>query len=508
MRRRQLLTTTAGLVGVAGAASGRRTALPSTHSRDRSSTVASQDSPTPTQTDGSEFGPLGQVSVPEIKEAVVGSRGSTVFAAVTDGFATIDVSDPTSPTVLAERRELLADRPGGPMRQVYDVKRDGDTLVVVGPANPQRDVVNAAVFYDVSDPEIPEQTAVHETRYPIHNCDFAGGVAYLTGNWRSQSAMVAVEYDGSSATEISRWSIAEESAQWESVYRGLWALHDITVHDDHAYLAHWDAGTWIVDVADPTRPSLVTRVRGRPAEELAALETSQARREALSRPGNDHHTAVSDDGDLLGIGVEAWNASEGGPGPGGITLYDISTPTEPQRLSRIEPPSTPNATYSNEGTTTTSHNFDFDGDRLYTSWYQGGVRVFDVSDPANPTELAAYRNDDETSFWTAVSAGDFFVAPSGEKIGENYPGRLYTFPDPGVDGYSGPSNPLRPETDTPSETATATDTPTTTSDVGTSSETAAEGATTTSGSGPGFGIVGSLAALGIGAWRLRRRRGE
>jgi hypothetical protein len=68
------------------------------------------------------------------------------------------------------------------------------------------------------------------------------------------------------------------------------------------------------------------------------------------------------------------------------------------------------------------------------------------------------------------------------------------------------STPTPTPTDTPEPTVTRTPTPMTTP---TRTPPATETATdTTSGSGPGFGVVGTLATLGIGALSRRISRGE
>ncbi|MFC7044491.1 hypothetical protein ACFQH6_02900 [Halobacteriaceae archaeon GCM10025711] len=82
------------------------------------------------------YRPLGSVPVDGAKEVVVGDDARTAYVATTDGFATVDLSTSSDPTVLAERRDLLGDREDGPLRQIYDVKVAGDRLVVAGPANP------------------------------------------------------------------------------------------------------------------------------------------------------------------------------------------------------------------------------------------------------------------------------------------------------------------------------------------------------------------------------------
>lgn len=426
-----------------------------------------------------ELDPLGRATVRGAKEAVVDPAGKTAYVAATDGFATVDLSDPGSPQVLAERRGLLADRQNGPMAQVFDAKLDDDRLLVVGPANPT-DVVHAALLYDVSDPAAPERMAVHETDYPIHNCDLAGDVAYLTGNDGDRNALVLIDTDA--GQELGRWSVVDVDERWADVDPILRVVHDVRVQDGVAYLAYWDAGTWLVDVSDPASPSLLAKVRGRPPDELATLGRSEVRIEQGELPGNDHYVAPNDDGSLLGIGMEAWDNTEtsASGGPGGIELWDISDPSNPTRQATISPPPTPDPTF--DGVWTTSHNFEFRGDRLYTSWYRGGVRLFDVSDPTHPHELRAWRDRDRASFWTAQAAvpGSFFVASSVGQSGAlpsrtptggiDEPAGVYTFPEPPLDASTGTGS--------------------------------ADPSGVTGVLGTGFGAVAGLA--GLGAWLVHR----
>jgi hypothetical protein len=490
MDRRQFLTATLGAAALPGVVGG---------------VPASQSS----------YGPLGQVALDGVKEAVLDESGTVAFCAVGDGFAAVDVTDPANPTVVAERRGLLADRPNGPMSGIYDVKYDAGTLLVVGPANSGNP--KAALFYDVSDPASPEQLGVYDTGYPIHNSDFVDGVAYLTANTSNSNGLVLVDPNDGDPESVGSWSITTAESGWNRVNTAVWSLHDVYVQDDVAYIAHWDAGTWMVDVSDPTAPELVTKVRGRPPSQFADMGFQQIAFEQLQPPGNDHYVAVNEDASLLGVGMESWDARQDDDrgGPSGIDLYDISTPTDPQALATIEPPESSNATYS--GIWTTSHNFEFHEDRLYTAWYQGGVRVFDVSDPADPVELAAWRDTDATSFWTARYATDgVFVASSGEHPSRDIPYRLYTFPDPDGDGTTGPVQPPGPPETPTTSTPTPTETTTTTAETGTETTTGtplpneasptADGAETSAGAGPGFGVLGTLAGLGLGAWRLQKRR--
>lgn len=490
---------TAGSVGAANAAGGRSSAG---RTRDVTESPTATGSPSDgTPADGvtatpEGYGPLGSVGLGGAKEAVVGEEGTTVYVAVTDGFAVVDAGDPGAPRVIYENRRVLDDVAGGPLQDIFDVKVDGNRLAVTGPGHPVReDVLMAVAVYDVSDPAAPERVAVHRTDFFNHNCFIRDGVVYLCGNYLSKdepNSLVTV--DAATGEELGRWSIVEVEPGWMDVQFGLWPLHDVWVGDGIAYLAHWDAGTWMVDVSDPAAPEPVAKVRGRPPSAFADLSGQEAGREETQPPGNDHLVQASADGSLVVIGVEAWDAdADDGTGrPGGVHLYDVSAPAKPEKLAFLEPPPTPDPTRN--GVWTTSHNFEVDGDRLYTSWYRGGVRTFDISEPTRPELLAAWRNSASTSFWTAQGADGFVVASSRKNpdrdssSGTSGGAAIYTFPEPHV----------ATPTATPTPTPTRSTTPTT------QDPPADDGQTETDA--PGFGPIVTLAGAGLGAWRYARRR--
>ena len=192
----------------------------------------------------------------------------------------------------------------------------------------------------------------------------------------------------------------------------------------------------------------------------------------------------------------------------------LSDPESPEKLATIEPEESESNAYRG-GTWTTSHNFDWVGDRLYTSWYNGGVKLYDVSDPANPEELAWWRQPDETSFWTAQAAveGEFFAATSlGSGLDNTDAATVFTFPDEAGDQSDPPSLVDEGSEATTSEDGTTAtmDGDTTTADDGTTGmgdETGdGDGGEDDSDGGgmPGFGIGAALAGLGLGLRRLRR----
>lgn len=467
MDRRDVLRAVGSLLGGTIAAGGAAT---SAAGRKPSEGDRTDSNPQPSGGTADAFAPLGSLAVPGAREAVVGPDGTTVYVAVGDGFAIVDVGEPTAPRIVGERRELLADAAGGPLSGIQDVAVDGDRLLVVGPAHPDEEAVKAALLYDVSDPAAPRRLAVHRADYPIHNAALRSGRAYLTANDGQDNRLEVVEVggEGAGSAVLGEWSPATVDEAWTDVPSSIVPLHDVRLRDDVAYCSYWDGGTWLVDVSDPSSPTAVGHAGERSAAELSAVEDPDL--EYTELPGNHHSSAVDESGTLLAIGREAWDADgDGTGGPGGIDLFDVTDPGAPRHRSNIAPPPTPDP--GRRGTWTTAHNFCLRDGVLYSAWYQGGVRVHDVSEPGSPRELAAWRDAEATRFWTAQRARAGLVASSmGTDAGD---AGLYTFPLPEAEAD-------------PTETTTT------------------PGAITATPGLDGFGVVTAVVAGGIAGLLARR----
>ena len=451
------------------------------------------------------YGPLGVVDVPGALEAVV-DDDRIAYVAVGDGYATVDLSDPADPRVLARRTDLLEEYEAGPLVNVQDVKVDGDTLAVAAPAHPRRNALYGLLVVDVSDPAAPRERGFLPTDFPVHNCDLADGRAYLTGNDGDRNALVVVDVDGDGdgdPVELGSWSLLDVDDAWGDVRGNRRTLHDVTVHDGIAVCAHWDAGTWLVDVSDPAEPTVLGRVE---APDPADLVDSTGPSPAVVPPGNHHYATVDETGDLLAVGKETFgvrvdrdgedDSSDGRivGGPGGVDLWDVSDPSAPVKESTIAPPTSDDPTF--DGTWTTAHNLDLSGETLYTSWYRGGVKRHDVRDPTEPVEESWWLAPGEASFWTAWSvvagATGYFVGSS--RGVDDVPGRLYTFPDRSGSQSDRPSLGSTTASETPSSPPTD------------SGESPAGSTVDVPGFGAASGLAGlaGLAALGVGGWWLSR----
>lgn len=468
MRRRAVLRT--GLGGLAGVVIGAGRGAANAASRR-----------------GDPYAPLARLAVSGAADCRVSADGGTAFVAVGDGFVAVDLA---TMEPVAAVRSIEADRDSGPLEGVADVAVDGDRLLVPGPANRRPGRTAGFALFDIADPAAPAQVAFHETAFPIHNAALAGGRAYLTAG----QSLVVVDVAGDDPVTVGRWSLADADPRWADVAPALWILHDVRVRGDLAVLSQWDAGTWLVDVTVPDAVTAVGRADGRSADELAAIESDQVRLAATQLPGNHHSAALSDDGSLLAVGAEAFDATvgDGIGGPGGIHLYDITDPSAPSPRATIAAPSAADETRG--GTWTTAHDFAFVGDRLVSAWYQGGVRLHDVSTPTAPAELAWWRRPAEAAFWTArPAADDTFVASATTLAGGDLFSGLYRFPNRPGEQSDPPSltdppstlSPTAPPTATPTATASLTSTP----------------------GQPGFGPGVSLGGIGaLLVWRRWRAR--
>jgi PGF-CTERM protein len=447
-----------------------------------------------------------KVQVDGLMNAVVGASGEEVYVAATNGFAVVDVSRPRRPTVLAERRGLLADRDSGPLRHVWDVKVSGDRLLVHGPAALGDD--GAIAVFDVTDPAEPVRVVHHETGHRIHNAYLDGDVAYLTGTDLYQRPVLVVDVSDGVAEEVGRFTPADHG--WTPR-----EIHDVYVHDDVLYACYWDAGTWLVDVSEPSEPEPLVRLG---FDQDAVASPSEDR-----LPGNDHYAQPNPSGDVLAIGKEAFAEGADSEGaPGGVELWDVSDPSDAARESIVAPPQPGDGAGAR-----TAHNFGWRGNRLYTAWYSGGVRVLDASDVAEPRLLAGWRAED-ASFWTAEPIHEGFVGADHASMSPDVePGWLYVFPEPSSDGAvpaprMDPAAPAVSTTDlassadhtatsaasttdpAPSEDTTASTvdrSPTTASPTRGTVEPSAEGT-------PGFGVTAALAGIGAGTYILGRRRSD
>ena len=332
------------------------------------------------------------------------------YAANFRGITTYDLSDPSSPA------------PGGfapgnfSSQDNRDVKVDGD---LAGIADNRETPGGGVTFYDVSDPSSPAEVSFYDAETDVHNHFIHGEYAYLV----QDDGMGVVDVsDPSEPTGVGRWrlrdfrpQLAEDTAD---------NLHDIYVQDDYCYLAYWDAGTVVLDATDPTDL--------RPVAHFGAYDGEDGAEGG--NPQNVHYVQPTPDRAYTIAGAETFFSTP----HGGTAIYH--TPTladyEPDKLDSIVPlagdvdgetgganqrtkKSRADAFYprpidfvrapsNTQDQVRTAHNSDLTNDKLFTAWYQGGIRAYDFGsiraqdgEGGELAEIAAWDPEGGDFFWSA-----------------------------------------------------------------------------------------------------------
>ena len=175
--------------------------------------------------------------------------------------------------------------------------------------------------------------------------------------------------------------------------------HDVSFHHIRGQIIGFcpgQGGTEIWDASDPLAPKAIARIPV-PFWQLP------------------HMVAVSPDGKVAAISDEAYVAHACDPASplGAMWFYDISDLSAPKLLGFVGPPRglLPLGSLSGSDTSCTAHNMNFiPGTRmLVTAWIAGGVNVLDLTDPAEPVEVAHFQGDQAIAMSAYWYRGKIFV---------------------------------------------------------------------------------------------------
>jgi len=156
--------------------------------------------------------------------------------------------------------------------------------------------------------------------------------------------------------------------------------HNVDVfpgHTNRAYVGYIDGGLAILDISDPTHPRTISIVR---------------------YVGPFTHTVFPIFARNLAFVSEEAVMDACADGPKHMAVWDIADETKP-RLISVAPYASNSAVLCKRGGRYGPHNIyedkpygpTFKSDRyMITSWFGGGVRVFDLADPLHPIEAAYY----------------------------------------------------------------------------------------------------------------------
>ncbi len=255
----------------------------------------------------------------------------------------VDISDPTTPT-LANTYFLPSPNE---FRSPQDVKV-ANGLLFIGLESGGTDVV---LIVDVRNPASPALLTKIQLPgfFSCHNTFYDNGFLYVVDSANPQVAVVDLRTynpDFAPATIT--------SALWTVTNVGTVFVHDITVRNGRLYAAGWDSGLFVYDVSDVanTAPALIGTTGG----------------------NNTHAMWPTDDGNFVVVGEER--------GGGGIKVYRIT-----DNAGSLSFTQTDSLVLSDDAFSV--HNQLMIGNRLYVSWYQAGLQVFDVNSLTGALEFFA-----------------------------------------------------------------------------------------------------------------------
>ena len=278
-----------------------------------------------------------------------------------------DVTDPASP-VLTD--SLIVDA-----RTTNDVKvsENGELCVISREGASNRR--NGIVIVDCTDPRNIEIISTYDDELTggVHNLFIHEDHVYAVNNG-IRFDVINIE-DPANPYRVGRFELDTPGH----------AIHDIWIVDGIAYTSNWNDGVAVIDVGggdrggSPENPVEIARFRDIGGATHAAFP--------YRSPTGKFYIFIGDE-----IGAPAFDGQEDGRTPefmaGYIHVVDFTDPENPEEVARYEIPEAG------------SHNMWIDEDRLYAAFYQGGLRVLDISGELKGNlyhqgrEIAVYKSYD------------------------------------------------------------------------------------------------------------------
>jgi hypothetical protein len=286
--------------------------------------------------------------------------GGMAHVAGFNGLDIIDVRNPAAPVALG--------RYAGAFNDVLIVHGDGRTVAVLA----ERDLGEPTQLVDVTDPRAPSLAAmIPEGSHTLFQTTRDGGTQLYLASYTD----FVPKYDVTNPLAPVRLGEAAVPGEKSS------GVHDLFVDGDRIYANYTEGGLVAFDVSAGLDQVVPLGHIATSYSHTSVVATVGGRRVVLH--GDEGMTGTDQGGAFLRI-------LDGEP----------SSTTFMQELARYQ-----------SRREVGIHNFQLVGDRLYIAYYQDGVRVVDLSNPASPREVAHYNTWDP-----ATAPGGAFEGALGLQV--------------------------------------------------------------------------------------------
>jgi hypothetical protein len=239
--------------------------------------------------------------------------------------------------------------------------------------------------WDISDRSAPKLLCHQRTHgFGVHRFDMDEDYAYISTEMEGYIGNILVIYDladPANPTEVSRWHMpgqhlaAGEKPTWEG-YKNR--LHHALRVGDELWAAVWQAGFRVIDVTDVAKPKTVAEHNYHPPFPEPTHTILPLAREI----GGRRYAVV----------VDEEHAHTKGRLHAFLWVFDVTDYRNIQAVSAFDV-SELDSPYARAPGRFGAHQFreKMDADNLvYVTWFGGGLRVVDLSDPFKPKEVASY----------------------------------------------------------------------------------------------------------------------
>ncbi len=293
------------------------------------------------------------------------------------GTSILDVSDVTSP-------KLVHQWPAPAHSHTHKVQVADGLLLTNHERFRSDDPWSAGMaVYDLSDPFAPRQVGFWEsTGRGVHRIVYEGGrYAYLSAapDGFDDRIWVIVDLDDPAApVEVGRWwwpgqwVAGGEVPDWPPGQN--WNTHHAMVQGERAYLGFWDGGMVILNISDLSAPTVISHLNW--------------------DEGGETHTCLPLPGrDLVVVTDEATTDGCEGP-PHMVRVVDVSDERDPHVLAICPEPE---GDFCDRGLRFGAHCLHENRpdsyrseELMFVTYFNAGLRVYDLADPSSPQEIAAY----------------------------------------------------------------------------------------------------------------------